>query len=186
MARIPGSAVALFKLRDVEAISTPDGFFLTKAQMVWLAPRLPNDTRSALRVDDRRITGGIVHVLRSGSGAAPNPTRQAAHPSPLCRLDGAAAACDRRRAVYWLGRFECWCTPSASPLRAWASPARASGLANTTKGSRSDHSTFASNPRINADLHAGDQRDITHGAGDAGRGGACGPERGEATGLPLP
>mgnify|MGYP003589839735 CR=1 FL=1 len=35
------------------------------------------------------------------------------------------------------------------------------GLADTTKGSKKDHSSSVSSPRINADLHTEDQRGIT-------------------------
>ena len=41
-------------------------YLLTKRQMARLAPLLPQDTRGVTRVDDRRVTSGIVHVLRSG------------------------------------------------------------------------------------------------------------------------
>lgn len=43
-----------------------DLLWLTEAQMARLAPLLPHDTRGVPRVDDRRVIGGIVHVLRSG------------------------------------------------------------------------------------------------------------------------
>lgn len=39
---------------------------LSEAQMARLAPLLPDDTRGVPRVDDRRVIGGIIHVLRSG------------------------------------------------------------------------------------------------------------------------
>lgn len=41
-------------------------FWLSEAQMGRLRPLLPADTRGVLRVDDRRVISGIVHVLRSG------------------------------------------------------------------------------------------------------------------------
>ena len=44
----------------------PDRFWLTAPQFSKIAPHLPTDTRGKLRVDDRRVISGIVHVLKSG------------------------------------------------------------------------------------------------------------------------
>ena len=41
-------------------------FWLSQGQFARLAPLLPRDTRGVPRVDDRRVIGDIVHVLRSG------------------------------------------------------------------------------------------------------------------------
>ena len=41
-------------------------FWLTGEQFAKIAPHLPNDTRGKVRVDDRRVISGIVHVLKSG------------------------------------------------------------------------------------------------------------------------
>ena len=41
-------------------------FWLTDDQFDRLEPHLPTKTRGVPRVDDRRVIGGIVHVLRSG------------------------------------------------------------------------------------------------------------------------
>jgi transposase len=41
-------------------------FWLTDQQFSRLLPLLPTDMRGKLRVDDRRVISGIVHVLRSG------------------------------------------------------------------------------------------------------------------------
>ena len=41
-------------------------FWLTEAQFARLEPFLPTDTRGKLRVDDRRVISGIIHVLKSG------------------------------------------------------------------------------------------------------------------------
>ena len=43
-----------------------DYFWLTEDQFARLEPLLPTDTRCKPRVDDRRVTSGIVHVLKSG------------------------------------------------------------------------------------------------------------------------
>ena len=43
-----------------------DQFWLTDEQFAKIAPHLPSDTRGKLRVDDRRVISGIVHVLKSG------------------------------------------------------------------------------------------------------------------------
>lgn len=41
-------------------------FWLTDVQFARLEPHLPTDTRGKVRVDDRRVISGIVHVLKSG------------------------------------------------------------------------------------------------------------------------
>lgn len=41
-------------------------FWLTKDQFAKIRPYLPTDTRGVMRVDDRRVISGIVHVLKSG------------------------------------------------------------------------------------------------------------------------
>jgi len=43
-----------------------DQFWLTDAQFSKIAPYLATNTRGKERVDDRRVIGGIVHVLKSG------------------------------------------------------------------------------------------------------------------------
>ncbi len=43
-----------------------DHFWLTEAQFARLEPFLPTDTRGKVRVDDRRVISGIIHVLKSG------------------------------------------------------------------------------------------------------------------------
>ena len=43
-----------------------DHFWLTEEQFSRIQPFLPTDTRGKLRVDDRRVVSGIVHVLKSG------------------------------------------------------------------------------------------------------------------------
>ena len=43
-----------------------DHFWLTEAQFARLEPFVPTDTRGKLRVDDRRVISGIIHVLKSG------------------------------------------------------------------------------------------------------------------------
>jgi hypothetical protein len=54
----------------------------------------------------------------------------------------------------------------ASSTRLWSRAGLPpSGLADTTKGSKKNHSSSVSNPRINADLHARDQRGITSASG---------------------
>lgn len=45
---------------------TDTSFWLSEAQFARLAPLLPRDTRGVPRVDDRRVIGGMIHVLRSG------------------------------------------------------------------------------------------------------------------------
>ena len=42
-----------------------DFFWLDEEQFSRLMPLLPSDTRGVLRVDDRRVISGIVHVLKS-------------------------------------------------------------------------------------------------------------------------
>lgn len=43
-----------------------DHFWLTEEQFSRIQPFFPTDTRGKLRVDDRRVVSGIVHVLKSG------------------------------------------------------------------------------------------------------------------------
>ncbi len=43
-----------------------DHFWLTDAQFAKIEPHLPTNTRGKVRVDDRRVISGIVHVLKSG------------------------------------------------------------------------------------------------------------------------
>lgn len=43
-----------------------DYFWLTGEQFSKLKPHLPTDTRGKARVDDRRVIGGIIHVIKSG------------------------------------------------------------------------------------------------------------------------
>ena len=44
-----------------------DYFWLTDEQFAKIEPHLPTDTRGKPRVDDRRVVGGIIHVLKSGA-----------------------------------------------------------------------------------------------------------------------
>ncbi len=44
----------------------PDQSWPTDARFSKIAPHLPTDTRGKARVDDRRVIGGIVQVLKSG------------------------------------------------------------------------------------------------------------------------
>lgn len=43
-----------------------DVFWLSERQFSRLAPLMPTDRRCKPRVDDGRVTSGIVHVLKSG------------------------------------------------------------------------------------------------------------------------
>jgi transposase len=43
-----------------------DHFWLSDRQFAKLKPHLPTDTRGKLRVDDRRVISGIIHVIKSG------------------------------------------------------------------------------------------------------------------------
>lgn len=43
-----------------------DLFWLSEAQFSRILPHLPSDTRGVVRVDDRRVISGIIHVLKSG------------------------------------------------------------------------------------------------------------------------
>lgn len=51
-----------------------DLFWLTDAQFELIRPHLPTDARGKARVDDRRVIGGIVHVLKSGGRWVDAPT----------------------------------------------------------------------------------------------------------------
>jgi transposase len=42
-------------------------YWLTDAQWARVEPLMPRGRRGAHRVDDRRVIGGIVHMLRSGA-----------------------------------------------------------------------------------------------------------------------
>ncbi len=58
-----------------------DCFWLTDAQFATIAAHLPRDTSGKLRVDDRRVISGIIHVLtRDGGGwmrrASTDPARR--------------------------------------------------------------------------------------------------------------
>ena len=67
----------------------PEEFRLSDRRWARLAPMLPNKPRGVPRVDDRRVIGGIVHVLRSG-----------------CRWADAPAVYGPRKALY--NRFIRW------------------------------------------------------------------------------
>ena len=41
-------------------------FWLSDEQFAKVEPLLPSDTRGKVRVDDRRVISGIIHVLKSG------------------------------------------------------------------------------------------------------------------------
>jgi len=41
-------------------------FWLSEAQWARIEPHLPTDVRGVARVDNRRVTSGIIHVLKSG------------------------------------------------------------------------------------------------------------------------
>ena len=41
-------------------------FWLSDEQWARIWPHLPSDVRGVVRVDDRRVISGIVHVLKSG------------------------------------------------------------------------------------------------------------------------
>ena len=41
-------------------------FWLSDEQWARIEPHLPTDVRGVVRVDDRRVISGIVHVLKSG------------------------------------------------------------------------------------------------------------------------
>ena len=43
-----------------------DQFWLSDEQFTKIEPLLPTNTRGKERVDDRRVIGGIIHVLKSG------------------------------------------------------------------------------------------------------------------------
>ena len=43
-----------------------DQFWLSGEQFATIAPHLPTNARGRPRVDDRRATSGIIHVLKSG------------------------------------------------------------------------------------------------------------------------
>jgi transposase len=64
-------------------------FWLTEEQFARLEPHLPTDTRGKVRVDDRRVISGIVHVLKSG-----------------CRWVDAPSAYGPRKTLY--NRFVRW------------------------------------------------------------------------------
>jgi len=49
-------------------------FWLDDDQFARLEPHLPTDTRGKVRVDDRRVISGIVHVLKSGCRWIDAPT----------------------------------------------------------------------------------------------------------------
>lgn len=44
-----------------------DFFWVTEGQFARLQPLLPTDTRGKTRVNDRRVSSGIVHVLKSAA-----------------------------------------------------------------------------------------------------------------------
>ena len=48
-----------------EAPMIADRFWLTDTQFSKIEPHLPTDTRGKVRVDDRRVISGTVHVLKS-------------------------------------------------------------------------------------------------------------------------
>ena len=50
-----------------------DLFWSSEDQWTRIAPLLPKNTRGLKRVDDRRVLGGIVHVLKSGGRWADCP-----------------------------------------------------------------------------------------------------------------
>jgi transposase len=66
-----------------------DSFWLSDEQFARLKPHLPSDTRGKPRVDDRRVIGGIIHVLKCG-----------------CRWIDAPSAYGPRKTLY--NRFVRW------------------------------------------------------------------------------
>ena len=49
-----------------------DQFWLTDEQFEKIAPHLRSDTRGKLRVDDRRVISGIIHVLKVSVSGIPS------------------------------------------------------------------------------------------------------------------
>jgi hypothetical protein len=63
-ARIPPERRSSDRLK---ALMNRDHFWLTDDQFSKIEPHLPTDTRGKARVDDRRVIGGIINVLRRAS-----------------------------------------------------------------------------------------------------------------------
>jgi transposase len=56
-----------FRLPNIEGLAMSDHHLrLTKTQFSRLQPLLLNKPRGVLRVDGRRLIGGIAHVVRNG------------------------------------------------------------------------------------------------------------------------
>ena len=74
-------------------------FWLSDRQRVAIEPLLPSNQPGARRTDDRRVSSGIVHMLRNGGRwqDCPSCLRPADHDlqplSPLVRSRGSGKAC---------------------------------------------------------------------------------------------
>lgn len=80
-----------------------DYFWLDAAQFARLEPLLPTDARGKPRVDDRRVTSGIVHALKSGGRWADAPDAYGSRP-PARPLAGHSPG-GRAGALQCLGRW---------------------------------------------------------------------------------
>ena len=79
-----------------------DHFWLTKAQFARLEPFLPTDTRGKLRVDDRRVISGIIHVLKSGGRWVDAPQVYGPRkPSTTASCAGRPRACGAIFSMLW-------------------------------------------------------------------------------------
>ena len=71
-----------------------DLFWLSDEQFAKVEPLLPSDTRGKVRVDDRRVISGIIHVLKSAAaGSTRRSTTAPGRPSTTALCDGRTRAC---------------------------------------------------------------------------------------------
>ena len=66
-----------------------DQFWLTKTQLKRIEPFLPR-ARGVPRVDDRRVVGGIIHVIRNGLRWRDAPAVYGSHKTLYNRFAGPA------------------------------------------------------------------------------------------------
>ena len=88
-----------------------DDVWLTGEQFAKIKPHLPTDTRGALRVDDRRVISGIVHVLKSGARWVDAPSIYGSHKTLYNRYVRWAAK------GVWVDLFHALATSGGPPVQ---------------------------------------------------------------------
>ncbi len=69
-----------------------DHFWLSEEQLAWIKPYFPL-SHGVPRVDDRKVTGGIIHVIRSGLRRRDAPEVHGPHKTFYYRFIRSSRAC---------------------------------------------------------------------------------------------